>query len=195
MFYPLQISFKVLSIAQQFSVADANGQTLLYVKQQLFKLKEAVKVYDSAEQNRLLYEIKADRIIDFSATYHIREADGRELGAVQRKGMRSLWKAHYEIRDGSGRDVFAIHEASPWVKVMDGILGEVPVVGMFTGYFFNPAYIISRPDGTPVFRVQKKPAFFESQFAVEVLAQTSDEEARLCLLGAMMMMLLERSRG
>lgn len=195
MFYPLEISFKVLAFAQQFSVADANGQTLLYVKQQLFKLKEAVKIYSSAEQTQLLYEIKADRMIDFSATYRITHANGQALGAVQRKGMKSLWKAHYQVRDAHERDVFAINEASAWVKVMDGILGEIPIVGMFTGYFLHPAYIISRLDGTEVFRVQKKPAFFEGRFAVEVLAPTSDDEARLCLLSAMMMLLLERRRG
>ena len=195
MFYPLQISFKILALAQQFSVNDANGQTLLYVKQQLFKLKEAVKVYSSAEQTQLLYEIKADRMLDFSATYRITGAGGQAMGAVQRKGMKSLWKANYEIRDAQERDLFSINEASPWTKVLDGILSEIPVVGMFTGYFLHPAYIITRPDGTEVFRVQKKPAFFEGVFAVEVLGQTSDDEARLCLLSAMMMLLLERRRG
>ena len=195
MFYPLEISFKVLALAQQFSVNDANGQTLLYVKQQMFKLKEAVKVYSSAEQTQLLYEIKADRMLDFSATYRITDANGQALGAVQRKGMRSLWKAHYEIRDAHERDLFSINEANPWTKVLDGILSEIPVVGMFTGYFLHPAYLISRLDGTEVFRVQKKPAFFEGRFAVEVLAQSSDEEARLCLLSAMMLLLLERRRG
>ncbi len=195
MFYPLEITFKVLALAQQFSVNDANGQPLLYVKQQMFKLKEAVKVYSNADQNQLLYEIKADRILDFSATYRITQANGQPMGAVQRKGMKSLWKAQYEIRDANDRDVFSIKEANAWVKVLDGILGEVPVVGMFTGYFLHPAYIISRLDGTEVFRVQKKPAFFEGRFAVEVLGETSDDEARLCLLSAMMLLLLERRRG
>ncbi len=68
-----------------------------------------------------------------------------------------------------------IHEENAWVKVIDGVIGEIPIVGMFTGYMFNPAYIVSRMDKTPIVRLQKQPALF--------------------LLGVLTMTLLERSRG
>lgn len=193
--YPLQISFKILSLTQQFKVTDASERTLLYVKQQMFKLKEAVKVFEDESQSNLLYEIRADRILDFSANYRITASNGQSIGAIKRKGMRSLWKANYEISDGHERHVFSVREANPWTKVLDALLGEVPVVGIFTGYFLNPAYIIARTDGTDVWRVQKKPAFLEGRFIVEQLSTSSEEEARLALLSAMMMLVLERSRG
>ena len=59
---------------------------------------------------------------------------------------------------------FEVHEENAWVKVIDAVIGELPIIGMFTGYLFNPAYIVSRTDNTPVARLQKQPAFFEGKF-------------------------------
>ena len=63
-----------------------------------------------------------------------------------------------------------IHEENGWIKVMDALLGELPLVGMFTGYFFNPSYIVARLDNTPVARLKKQPAFFEGAFGLAKLA-------------------------
>jgi len=60
---------------------------------------------------------------------------------------------------------------------------------------FNPAYIVSRMDNTPVVRLQKQPAFFESKFEVSAQAQLSESEESLVLLGVLAMTLLERARG
>ena len=55
--------------------------------------------------------------------------------------MRSIFKANYEIYDASDAQVMKINEENGWIKVVDSLIGELPVVGMFTGYFFNPSYI------------------------------------------------------
>lgn len=75
--------------------------------------------------------------------------------------MRSIWKASYDIFNTSGQQVLKIHEENAWVKVMDALVGELPVVGMFTGYLFNPAYLIERMDGTVLMRLAKQPAFLK----------------------------------
>ena len=67
--YPLNLSFKLLAIAQQITGTDAAGQVVFYVKQKAFKLKEAVTVFADVEQTKPMYTIKADRVIDFSARY------------------------------------------------------------------------------------------------------------------------------
>jgi uncharacterized protein YxjI len=54
-----------MALAPQLSVTDASGQQVLYVKQKLFKLKEAVNVFADAAQTRQLYTINADRILTF----------------------------------------------------------------------------------------------------------------------------------
>ncbi len=193
--FPLELSFKLLAIASQIYIRDSGGQLLGYVKQKLFKFKEEINVFADENQTQLLFTIKADRVIDFSAQYNFTAANGQPLGSIKRRGMRSIFKAHYEIYDGAGKQSMQIHEENAWVKVIDGLLGEVPILGIFTGYFFNPAYIVSRVDNAPVAKLQKQPAFFEGIFRLELLGPASDDEQTRVLLSVLTMTLLERARG
>lgn len=193
--YPLSLSFKLLALASQIYIRDANGNLIGYVKQKLLKLKEDINVFADENQSQLLFNIKADRVLDFSAKYNFTDAHGRHLGSIRRKGMRSIFKAHYEIFDSTENQVFQINEENGWIKVVDALAGEIPVLGMFTGYFFNPAYILSRTNGAPVVRMQKQPAFFEGKFILEQKAQLSPEEETRVLLSVLTMTLLERQRG
>jgi uncharacterized protein YxjI len=193
--YPLQLSFKLLAIASQIYIRDSSGNLIGYVKQKLFKLKEDINVFADEGQTQHLYNIKADRVIDFSARYNFTDAQGRSLGSIKRKGMRSIFRANYEIYDENQNQVLQIHEENGWIKVVDSLIGELPVIGMFTGYFFNPSYIVSRIDNSPVARLQKQPAFFEGKFQLEALSQLSDNDEVRVLLGALTMTLLERQRG
>lgn len=193
--YPIELSFKLLAIASQIYIRDAGGQLIGYVKQKLFKLKEDINVFADEGQTRLLYNIKADRVLDFSAKYNFTDSQGHSIGAIKRQGMRSIWRANYDISDAGSNAVMKINEESGWIKVVDSLVGEIPIVGMFTGYFFHPSYIIIRSNGTQVARIQKQPAFFEGKFRLESLAPLDAGEETLVLLGALAMTLLERSRG
>jgi uncharacterized protein YxjI len=192
--YPLEIKFKLLALAQQLSITDAQGSLVFYVKQKAFKLREAITVFGDQEQTRPLYKIDAEKILDFSGRYNFTDEEGRHLGSVKRQGMRSIWKAHYDIYDGA-QVVLTIREENAWIKVFDSLFGELPIVGMFSGYLFHPAYIVSRPNGSAVLRMAKQAAFFEGRFHVEKLGVIGEDEELRATLGLIMMILLERSRG
>lgn len=192
--YPLNMSFKVLAIARQISVTDAGGNLIFYVKQKAFKLKEAVTVFSDAAQSQPLYSINANKVLDFSARYTFADNSGRPLGSVRRKGMKSIWKAFYEVLDGENV-VMTITEENAWTKVLDSLIGEIPVLGMFTGYLFHPAYLVSRPNGAVVMRLEKQPAFFEGKFLIQKQAEMNQHEEEQALLSLIMMILLERRRG
>lgn len=109
--------------------------------------------------------------------------------------MRSFWKVHYEIHQ-DGRPTFVIREENPWVKVLDGLLGAIPIVSLFTGYFFHPAYLVSRgEDQPPLLRLVKRPALFEGRFRVEAIAAADGPWVDLAVLSLLMMLLIERARG
>lgn len=193
--YPIDLSFKILALASRVYIRDANGNLIGYVKQKLLKLKEDINVYADESQSQLRFNIKADRVLDFSARYNFSDSRGNRLGSIKRQGMRSLWKAKYDIFDSGDRQVFQINEEKGWIKVIDSLLGEVPVLGMFTGYFFHPAYIVSKADGTPVARMQKQPAFFEGKFRLSEIADLPENDEVMVLLSVLTMTLLERGRG
>ena len=190
--FPLDARFKLLAIASQVRVTDAQGTLVMYARQKAFKLKEAVTVFADEAQTRPLYTIAADRVLDISARYRITHAGGAEVGVLQRHGMRSLWRTHYEIEQG-GVPAFEIREENPWTKVLDGLLGNIPILSLFTGYFFNPAYILSRTAGGPLLRIAKQRALLEGRFAIEYVG--SGEVPDAAVVAILMMLLLERMRG
>jgi len=192
--YPLDLSFKLLSWGPQISVTDAGGNLVFYVKQKALKLKEAVTVFADAEQTQTLYTMSADRVLDFSARYNFADQAGTGLGSVKRQGVKSLWKSHFDIMDGE-TVVLTIQEENPWVKILDALFTSIPIVGMFSGYVFHPAYLVSRPEGEVVMRLEKLPAFFEGKFKIEKKTDLEATEETRALLSLLMMLLLERARG
>lgn len=193
--YPLQFKFKIGTLSNDFSATDAEGKMLAYVRQKLFKFKEAIDVYSDEQKENLIYRINADRIIDFNASYAFSDEEEQVFGHVGRKGMRSLFKAHYEIFDNDKKIEFTISEENPWAKFWDAMLSEVPLLGIFTGYLFNPRYIVKREDGTEVVRLSKEPSFWGRKFKIDKLSDVDKGEDERLMLSLMMMSLLERRRG
>jgi hypothetical protein len=192
--FPLDLSFKKIALSPQVKVTDASGAVVLYTKQKAFKLKEAVTVFADVEQTRPLYTINADRVLDFNAKYNIADASGRSLGSVARKGRKSIWRAHYEVLDGGGPSM-TIQEENGWTKVGDALFGEIPVLGIFSGYVFNPSYLLTNASGVALMRLSKQPAFMEGRFRVEKLGVMSEADETRAVLSFLMMVLLERRRG
>jgi uncharacterized protein YxjI len=192
--YPLNFSFKIIAFNPQVKVTDASGNVVLYIKQKALALREDIKIFADEGQTRELYQLKADRIIDFSARYNITSAAGQAVGQVKRQGMRSILKASYNILDAGGTDVGLIHEENAWVKVADALLGELPIIGIFSGYLFNPAYLVDYK-GQTVLYLKKQPAFLEGKFTVEKRGNFSDADEGLLLSSVVMALMLERSRG
>ncbi len=193
--FPLQITFKILALAPQMYVQEASGRQIGYVRQKLMAFKESVTVFTDDTQARPIYTINADRVIDFTANYHFADASGRPLGRIRREGMRSLWRAHYVISVGD-RPAFEVNELSAWVRLADSIFGQIPFVSALSGYFFNPTYIVSRiADGGEALHMVKSPALLETHFAISQSGPIDPDEQVSVLLGLMMIILLERSRG
>lgn len=195
--YPLTFRFHIFAISPQISVTEAGGQMLCYVKQKLFRLREKVEVFTDDTRQTLLATIEADRIIDWSARYTFRAPDGRELGSVGRRGMRSIWKAHYDVfAPGAQVPTFVIQETNPFIKLLDGLVGGIPIIGIFTGYMLHPSYIATRGEGgAPVLKLTKQPAFLEGRFGLTQEGPANEGEQLALLLSFLMMNLLERARG
>jgi uncharacterized protein YxjI len=192
--FPLELNFKKVALNPQVKVTDASGQVVLYTKQKAFKLKDAVTVFADAEQTRPLYTINADRVLDFNAKFNIADTAGNHVGAVARKGRKSIWRAEYEVLDGGGPSM-TIREENGWVKVGDALFNEIPIVGIFSGYVFNPSYLLTSAAGAPLMRLSKQPAFMEGKFRIEKLAELSETDETRAVLSFLMMVLLERHRG
>ena len=192
--YPLELSFKIATIGTRVRVVDAAGRQVAYLRKKKFRLKEDVRVYEDEDQSRPLFRIRADRVMDFGASYAVSGPDGRSLGAVRQRGVRSLWKSTYEVGNAQGKMIGVIHEENPFVKVLDSLAEALPFADALGGLFFNPAYLVDL-GGETVLRMQKERSVFESKFRLEKLGDFSEGEEELLLASLMMVLLLERDRG
>lgn len=191
--FPLDFKFKIFTPSNDFSVFDQQGNEIAYTRQKIFKLKEGIEIFRDSSRKERLYQINADRIIDFNAAYNISAENGEKLGSVRRAGMRSLWRTHYQIFDAQGNKLYDLKEDNPWIAVVDGLIGQVPILGMFTGYFLNPTYNVTNAQDEKIFELKKTPSLMERRFSLN--KQAASQHEQLVTLSCMMLMLLERSDG
>ena len=194
--FPLTFTFRVFTLSPRMDVVDATGRSVIHAKQKLFKFKEHIEIFTDSTQGTKLADIRADRVIDWSARYGFVESTGALIGAVGRKGWRSIWRANYEVfNPGDLGTDFTIREENPMAKVIDGFVGEIPLIGLLSLYLFHPRYLAARADGTGVLRLHKRPAFWQRKFTIEKLSDTTARETMNLLLSFIMVTMLERRRG
>jgi uncharacterized protein YxjI len=191
----LNLRFKLIALAPQISVEDTSGVVQLYVRQKLLKLKESVSVFTDDSQKEIVYKIDADRVIDFRARYTITDASGRVVGAIKQRGLKSIWRVHFDVEDSFGRGAYSIEEKNPWVRVLDSLFESIPLIGALSGYLLHPTYLLKNMSGEAVGELKKQPALFEGVFALNFAPTLAESERELLVLSTLMMTLLERARG
>ncbi len=87
------------------------GDLVLFVEQKLLRLKEDIRVYSDEAKTREVLLIKARTIIDFSAAYDVVDAaDGSKVGALRRKGLKSMLRDEWDVFDENDRPIGILFE-------------------------------------------------------------------------------------
>lgn len=93
---------QVFALTGKFRFYNPSGDLLLFSEQKMFKLKEDIRLYSDETKSQELLQIKARQIIDFSAAYDVLDsATGQKIGAMRRKGFRSMLRDEWEVMDAS----------------------------------------------------------------------------------------------
>lgn len=94
-----------------FRIFDPTGQQIMYAKMKAFKLKEDIRLYTDESMTFELLTIKARQILDFSAAYDVVDATtGEKVGALKRKGMKSIVRDEWIIMDAQDREIGTVSE-------------------------------------------------------------------------------------
>ncbi len=192
--YPLHFQFKVTSFANDFVAKDAEGRTIFYVREKIFSWRDHIMVYRDESKSELVYELISNKLIDFQQTFTIKNAEGKVVGKARRKTIRSLWRSTFNLMDAEDVHDHTIKEKNPWTKFWDGLFGELPIIGILSGYIFNPSYILRNDLDEPMFEIRKEPSFFGRKFSVVKITDKEVDEERF-VLSLMLMVLMERSNG
>jgi hypothetical protein len=109
-----------------FHIYDPNGNVAFYSKQKAFKLKEDIRVYTGEDMQNEVLTIKARSIIDFSAAYDVFDpATQTKVGALKRKGMKSILKDEWIILDANEREIGLIQEDSMMLALVRRFLTQL----------------------------------------------------------------------
>ena len=98
-----------------FTLSTLDGRLLAASEQKAFRFREDIRVNDGSPGGAELLQIKADRVIDFSAAYQVTDSQtGEHIGTLRRKGWSSLFRDSWEILDAAGIVRGKVTEDSPW---------------------------------------------------------------------------------
>ncbi len=110
-----------------FHVYDTNGNVLFYSKQKAFKLKEDFRIYSDESMSQELLSITTHHILDIGATYNIRDATtGEAVGALRRKGLKSIIKDEWVILSKEGQEIGIVAENSIVTALLSRFVGLIP---------------------------------------------------------------------
>lgn len=100
-------------IGADFHIYDQEQRLIGFSNMKGFKLKEDIRIYKDEGKSRELWRISARNIIDFGGTYDIIDsATGQSIGAVRRKGFKSVLRDEWHILDAHDHEIGTITEDS-----------------------------------------------------------------------------------
>lgn len=102
-----------------FHIFDPAGNVVGYSKQAAFKLKEDIRIYTGEDMQREILTIQARQVLDISAVYDVYDPTTQTaVGALKRKGMKSIIKDEWLIMDTQDRERGRIKEDSTMLAVI-----------------------------------------------------------------------------
>ncbi|WP_138493818.1 hypothetical protein [Paenibacillus pinistramenti] len=119
---------KIFSLlGTKYHISDESGQLVLYSEMKAFKLKEDIRLYNDESMSQELLWIQARKIIDFSATYDVRDsATGEWIGALRRRGFKSILKDEWILLGTGDKELGRIKENSSFLALLRRFIHIIP---------------------------------------------------------------------
>jgi len=93
---------QAIALAGKFRFYDPLGNQVMFSEQKMFKWREDIRVYADENKTQEVLSIKARQIVDFSAAYDVVDtALNQKVGALRRKGLRSILRDEWEVLDAN----------------------------------------------------------------------------------------------
>jgi uncharacterized protein YxjI len=105
------IKRQAIALTGKLRFYNPSGELLLFCEQKMFKWREDIRIYEDEQKTREVLSIKARQIVDFSAAYDVVDsATGQKVGALRRKGLKSILRDEWEVLDASDNIIGKLFE-------------------------------------------------------------------------------------
>jgi len=110
------------------------GSVLYWVKLKAFRLREDITIYRGTIKKETILNIKARQIIDFAAAYDVVDLrSNAKVGALKRKGLKSIFRDEWLIMDESDETIGSIKEDSLFLAMLRRVFASlIPQTYVFT---------------------------------------------------------------
>ena len=153
------------------------GRALLYVKQKRMKIKEDIRFRLSPDGEEHLFMIKSRSVFEFRGRHDVLDAEGNEIGLLEKAFGKSLLRSHWHVKDPSGTEVLEGHEASWVIAILRRVAGFLPEwLSLMTWLPFN--FVLLR-EGREVGRYKRVLGKFRDRYVVEIGPELAEVDRRL----------------
>jgi hypothetical protein len=172
-----------------FHVYDPAENVIAYSKMKAFKLKEDIRLYTGEDMSQELLVIQARQAIDFSASYDVFDPRANQkVGALRRKGLKSMLKDEWLVLDPWDRDLGLIQEDSMAKALIRRFVDAASLV-------LPQAYSV-QVGGQPVATFKQNFNPFVYRLNVDLTADSRNLfDRRLALASALLMAAVEGKQG
>jgi uncharacterized protein YxjI len=162
-----------------FRVFTGDGQLIMYIQHPLFRLREEFMVYADEAKTRPLLLVKSRQIVAINFSYDVSDAqNGRLLGSVQKKGLRSIVRDKFIILDAMGAEIgYAEEQGAALLRRFFPLLTSKHAI------FVN---------GQQVAFIRQRFRFFTKEFTVDT--QPTSVDPRFVLAVALLALIAEARR-
>lgn len=116
--------FNFLGVTCRMLTLD--GRLLCKVHQKAFRLKENITIFADEGQTQPLLTIQARQIFDFSAAYDVVDnRTGEKVGALKRKGLKSMLRDEWAVLDVNDNEVGKVQEDSMLLALLRRFLSNL----------------------------------------------------------------------
>jgi uncharacterized protein YxjI len=177
----IQQVFKPIANEYRISVpspgSSEEGEPILFVKQKKLSIREDIRFRVDPEADEHVFMIKAKTVFEFRGRHDVLDADGAQIGLLEKDFARSLIRSHWHVRDPAGTELFEAYEASWPIAIVRRIAGFLPE--WFSVLTWLPFNFVLMRDGQHVGSYQRVLGKFRDRYVLELDQALADADRRL----------------
>ena len=117
---------KIFTFVPKFYFYDMQGNALAFLRKKVFTLKDEIRVFTDETQSMELLHIKARKIIDWGTAFDVTDSiNHQKVGALKRKGWKSIMRKEWIIMDANDQEIGIIQEDSLFLAMVRRFLTNV----------------------------------------------------------------------
>jgi uncharacterized protein YxjI len=155
------------------------GEPLLFVKQKKLSIREDIRFRLDPDSDAYLFMIKAKTVFEFRGRHDVLDADGAQIGLLEKDFARSLVRSHWHVRDSAGAEFFEGYEASWPIAIVRRIAGFLPEI--FAALTWLPFNFVLMRDGQQVGSYKRVLGKLRDRYVLELDGPLANVDRRLVL--------------